>query len=226
MFDSYTFIELDVKMNYNTEGFLLMSDDVLLKYWSFDNHDINKIWFEKYRQKFDLNNATDNREVWWTSNVGRPAILNFLNFSEKELKNRQSLNKIEFEILEDFLQRTRLNSGIKNSYKQFNKAASDYFYLPKSKFKSFRFIGELVRKFNVFLEFAVSLILFGIEDETSIKHVNSTYFWFQDYSLKDIDRFGDLIHPFKLSSVYSKKNGFDFCEFFLYKKYNKTFSLS
>ena len=61
MFDSFTFIELDVvqgffhydcmtkviEMNYNTEGFLLISDDVLVKYWNLDNHDIRKIWFIK-----------------------------------------------------------------------------------------------------------------------------------------------------------------------------------
>ena len=240
MFDSYTFIDLDVgggyyhydcmtkviEMNYNTQGFLLMSDDVLLKYWNFDNHDINKIWFARdfccIKDVYNINdqNAT---EVWWNGPGGRIAIQKFLNFTENAIENRKLFSENNYEIMKEFLSRTRLNNTVKNIFKKFKKAASDWFYLPKSKFKSFRFIGELVRKFNIFLEYALPLILHGIEEENSIFLINSTYIWYQLYTLKSIDHFGDAIHPFKLSSLYSKENGFIFCEYFLYKKYNLTF---
>ena len=59
-FDSYTFIDVNVgwagtshyycmtkaiEMNMHTDGFLLMSDDVLLKYWQLDGLDLKKIWY-------------------------------------------------------------------------------------------------------------------------------------------------------------------------------------
>lgn len=34
-----------IELNLNTQGYLLMSDDVLLKYWNLYNLDVSKIWF-------------------------------------------------------------------------------------------------------------------------------------------------------------------------------------
>jgi len=33
------------EMNFNTSGLLLMSDDVLLKYWRLDKFDVAKVWY-------------------------------------------------------------------------------------------------------------------------------------------------------------------------------------
>jgi hypothetical protein len=59
-FDSYTFIDLinthsgyyhyycmtkTIEMGFNTKGILLMSDDVLLKFWQLTKFDAEKIWF-------------------------------------------------------------------------------------------------------------------------------------------------------------------------------------
>ena len=139
------------------------------------------------------------------------------------LLENKVLLKLENEILENYLSRIRI-SKTEKKYEKVRWVGSDFFYLPKSYFKSFRFIGQLVRKFNIFLEFAVGLILYGIEDEKSIIMTNVSYDWGHVFNIKDIDQYGDLIHPVKLSHyIYSKQKGFNFCEFFLKKKYNLTY---
>ena len=99
-FDSYSFIELDVvkgyfhyhcmtkllEMNYNTEGFLLISDDVLIKYWNFDRYlDHKKIWFERpliFKTELDPKIRVDC--IWWGGEMGRKAMSRFVGYFENE----------------------------------------------------------------------------------------------------------------------------------------------
>ena len=75
-FDSYTLIDYDtiagnlhyncmskvIEMNIKTNGILLMSDDMLLKYWNLDNSITDKIWLPyKPICNFDLNPDTQGK---------------------------------------------------------------------------------------------------------------------------------------------------------------------
>jgi hypothetical protein len=237
MFDSYTFIELDIvkgyfgydcmtkviEMNYNTNGFLIIGDDVLMKYWNFDKYDFEKIWWYNYN---GANMTMRPKSYWWYTNMGESAIKNFLNFSENEIKNRNLYTKSEYEILQEFLSR-RLENKTIGLYKKFDKVWSDYYYLPKSKFKKFQFIAKLVRKFNIFLEFAVDFILNGIEDKSQLVWLSGYYVWSgydgqNTVDLKNFDKYGDFMHPFKISKIFNTSTniGFEFCQFYINKKYD------
>lgn len=68
-FDAFTFIDLELnrgyfhfdcmakayEMNFVTEGFLLMSDDILLRHWKLKNYDLSKMWYvEKPVCRFEV----------------------------------------------------------------------------------------------------------------------------------------------------------------------------
>jgi hypothetical protein len=75
-FDSFTFIDIDtvdghyhyycmtkaIEINFNTKGILLMSDDVLLKYWDLDKLNVSKVW---YHQKFDCSTNLNYKDGWY-----------------------------------------------------------------------------------------------------------------------------------------------------------------
>jgi len=56
-----------IEINFNTKsGILLMSDDVLLKYWQLDKLDKSKIWFpEKILIGRDYKRLKKEWSFWW-----------------------------------------------------------------------------------------------------------------------------------------------------------------
>jgi hypothetical protein len=107
-------------------------------------------------------------------------------------------------------------------YRKANKYGSDFFYLPKSKFESFRFLSELFRKFNIFLEYAVPFLLAGLDTEKSLQVPNNSYVWTRDISFKNYDNVGDFVHPIKLSNVFkvsSYRN--QYCNRYVQEKLNE-----
>jgi hypothetical protein len=238
IFDSYTFIELDlvagyfhyycmtklIEMNYNIQGILLMSDDVLLKYWNLEkNYNLSKILFLDYIKEIPLNSNFTINWIWWSSSMGKAALFklfdHFYMIQNESIKVDQE-NKI---MVENFLKRLNKhkeeNSGF--NFTSIFYQGSDFFYLPKSKFRDFHFFSNLFRRFSVFLEIAVPTILFGIDyDNTARMHVNHTYYWGSRYYFQTYDNIGEMVHPAKLSEYKKTKAGSLFCSYFIQDKFN------
>ena len=214
-----------IEMNYNTEGILLMSDDVLLKYWKLKNLNQKKIWFVTHLKVwFDFehfNSSNKNQNGWWWSRGGVKALNNlFYEFnSTLGLKNNTSVNKIERIAIIKFLnnlknhEKPKMNDSIYRAH----KIASDIFYLPRTKFKSFHFACELFRKHQVFLEIAVPTILAGIDDENTSQIYSGNYYWGRQFNFSNYNSTQHFAHPMKLNHKYNIK---PICEIFVRDKYS------
>ena len=193
-FDSYTFIELDtvngyfhyfcmtkaIEMNYVTDGILLMSDDVLLKYWLLDEFDADKIWYPSpaLKKSCSVKAYKENKKLhyweWWHTYMGIDAVLNLWDYFENVRNSSISIEKENFELIKSYL--SRLDE--RNSYQKIPSVcmhASDIFYLNKNSFRAFHLISSLFRRFSVFLELAVPTILAGIEDENNFLFIDGTF---------------------------------------------------
>ena len=93
-FDSYTFIDLSdmiageyhyycmtkaIEMGFNTQqGILLMSDDVLLKFWHLTKLDTDKVWFGE-KILVGITVEFSKRWMWFIRSKGIDEILVFIN---------------------------------------------------------------------------------------------------------------------------------------------------
>ena len=234
-FDSYTFIELDtvngyfhyfcmtkaIEMNYVTDGILLMSDDVLLKYWLLDKFDADKIWYpfpalkescsvEAYKGNEKLNNWE-----WWNGNMGIDAVLKLWDYFRKATNSSIKIEKENLNLIKSYLKGLDERNTNKNN-PTICMHGSDVFYLNKKNFRSFHLISGLFRQFNVFLELAVPTILAGIESENNFQFIDGTFS--SQIDLNRYDKLGYFAHPVMLYEYFNNSNGKIFCEKFIKEK--------
>ena len=237
-FDSYTFIEVNTKqgfflyfcmtkaieLNLMTEGILHMSDDVLLKYWLLDKFDTKKIWFPfklDCSSSYELNIKYVHPIDWghWREGHGLAALLKV--WSEFDyIKTNQDIEKNT--IVENFLNYTDLN-GSRNRSKITKVCAafvSDIFYVPKSKLKSFHTLSSIFRKYEVYVEIAVSVLLAGLENYENIELIEGTYKCCGQFGLHLYQQMGYFGHASKISQYVGSKEGKQFCELFIQEKLN------
>ena len=231
-FDSYTFIEFDshngyfhyfcmnkaIQMNYQTEGILLASDDVVIKPWNLHKLDTSKIWFpEPLFPKLEFKqNAFSTYWMWWDGNY--PSLVNLFNFLNKSKSGESDkLTLKETSMINEYL--SVLDSHrVNKSYVSFG--GSDIFYLPKNKFEIFRFMSQLFKEYGIFLEIAVPTILIGIDRENDSVLMNGIYKWGVPFDLGEYDKAETFGHPFKLSGIRNNPVGARFCKLFIQEKIN------
>ena len=238
-FDSYTFIDLDtsngyyhyycmtkaIEMNFVTDGILLMSDDILIKYWRFDEFDKNKIWYpynikEICKHEVFKGNPKLNGWIWWNTHMGIDAILNLWGYFNKTQNGSISIEKENFNIIKSYLNRLDKINADRSNYTRVCAHGSDFFYLNFNNFKAFHYISSLFRQFSVFLEIAVPTILAGIENEKNIYLINGSYIWGDQIDLNSYDKLGYFAHPVKISQYYNTSAGRIFCDKFIKEKFN------
>jgi hypothetical protein len=214
-FDSFTFIEVNtvsgnfhyfcmnkaIELGLNTEGFFLMSDDLLIKFWKLRQLDYKKIWFlqkKAFMYDFDVNGISPWPH-WW-GNFERMKNLGIYINTVFNSSRSQYLKTEEIDILKSYVKKFNGSLYTQVITKKFH-AGSDWFYLPRSKFQSFHFISKLLRKFDVFLEVAVPYILEGLDSDNSAEGVSGRYEWGGVYFnfTSDYNKFDVFYHPFKLS---------------------------
>ena len=238
-FDSYTFIDLDtvfgyyhyycmtkaIEMNFVTDGILLMSDDVLLKYWHLDKFDKNKIWYpysikENCMHEVYKGNPKLNSWMWWNTHMGIDAILKAWDFFNKAQNNLITIENENLNMINSYLNRLDKINANKSNYTRVCVHGSDFFYLNAGNFKTYHYISSLFRQFNIFLEIAVPTILAGIENETNIYLINGSYTWSGQIDINSYDKLGYFAHPVKISQYYNTSNGKRFCDKFVKDKFN------
>jgi hypothetical protein len=238
-FDSYTFIDVDtvngvfhydcmtkaIQMNFNTKGILLMSDDVLLKYWELDKLNVSQVWFpEKIFCSTNLN-YTDGW-MWWSSSSGLIAYEALLDHMKKLNNSSEFAQTSNGKLLDIYLRIMRSNSEIRNYSNVSSEkivcthAGSDIFFIPKLRFDLFHLIGTLFRYFNVFLELAVPGILNGLDANNNMAILNGQYDWSRKeiFNSYDYEKIGTFFHPSKLIFYNASALGTKFCEKFIQNK--------
>ena len=239
-FHSFTFIEIEtvgsiyqyycmtkaIELNLNTKGYLLMNDDVILKYWLLDEFDIGKIWFPSKLEcdTYELNKRfeTHDMNVNWYKPWGMDSLLNVWNFFNKELEDFSQGKNEKRNIIQKFLSMTFSNSKSKNLNEMNVCAAlpSNIFYLPKKYFKDFHYLSEVFRKFSVCAEMAVGLLLAGLERNYDVKFLNGTYKCCEEFDMHLYENMGVFGHAVKLSESYQSRIGKQFCNLFVQDKIN------
>ncbi|RNA10035.1 hypothetical protein BpHYR1_001388 [Brachionus plicatilis] len=201
-----------IEMGLKTEGIFLLSDDVLLKFWNLNNLDTKKVWF-----------PTD-------------LILN-IKMRPNEVKNWMhwpNINKIikmwsDFDVVLQKSKNSKEIKYIKNRIENITKVkycGSDFFYLPSDKFEIGYYFLNKFRKYDVFLELAVPIVLAGIESNKTLQIMNGHYEWggaplrfHQMYSKIN------FFHPFKLSKLKQKETASNYCLYFVNDYINDSFQM-
>lgn len=239
-FDSFTFIDLDtvygylhyycmnklIEMSYNIEtGILLMSDDVLLKYWSLEKRglNLNKIWIEKKLScKIELNPVSMKSWNVWTSSNGYSALIKLKKELSSILSGEVWVEPHVLEVVKSFVFNLNSNQDLEgrgSNFTEINRVClmnSDIFYLPKDKFNSFRIIAEYFRKYTVFLEIAVPTILSGLDAAASSQELVGKYFWYSQYDFKTYEANDLYYHPVKLTIFRGNLSMREkFCKYFI-----------
>ena len=249
-FDSYTFIDVDVgwagvshyfcmtktiEMQFAAEGILLMSDDVLLKYWKLDKYDLKKIWFPfklECKQELVIESLTKGWSHWGQLSLNQ--VNGIWDKLGKIINGSEVFDKQHVDIAKSFIETISFNSVNSNdTSKNSNKTricscfGSDIFYLPKSYFFKFHFISSIFRIFNLHLEIALPTILAGIERNTFFEMLDGKFLWntlYFDFSWHNYEDIAVFVHPSKISKYNSTNNGRFFCQKFVQEHLNKSSS--
>ena len=182
------------------KGYFYISDDVILKYWSFPDFDREKIWESSGIRSSPANGPASSAWHWWNSTYGlrscRKALGDVANMSlkKKNLNGEQLLNT-----LVKNGHGTRLCFG----------SRSDVLYVPQKLATTFSTLSKTFYKQKVFLEIAVPTIYRLLERNENIRRLPGYYIQGKvgDPRVTDSRFFWSLyfphneyyfIHPFKL----------------------------
>ncbi|XP_032221566.2 probable glycosyltransferase STELLO2 isoform X2 [Nematostella vectensis] len=181
------------------DGYLLISDDVLLNYWNFVPFDRKRIWEgPKVPVTF---NGTGVKKKWyfWDSSWGIQKCQKSYNEIIHEARHREDSNSLTFV-------KTLKSNGVGQA-KCF-RGRSDIFYIPRKFSAQFQKLAYIFYKHGVFLEIAVPTISRMLDLESNFVYIpgvylpgrvndttvlGSNYFW-QVYN-KSLH----FVHPLKLN---------------------------
>ena len=240
-FESFSFIDFDtengyfhyycmnkaIEFNSNVKGYLLMSDDVLLKFWDLDALDIGKVWFPTSLE-CNLEFGNNTGWYWWKTPGGSAAYTNIINYFSDSQNSSLYLASKEYEYFMYYRHLLLLNSR-KNKHSKSpiicHFGGSDIFYVPQIKFKLFHFICSIYRKFGSFLELAVPGILSGMDFHTKIEILHGKYNFENSkgrlMNFGQYNEIGTFFHPFKYKTYTASSLGKQFCEKYVQDKINR-----
>lgn len=231
LFDKFTFIEIEnsfggiyhyfcmnkaIEMGYKTHGFLLISDDVFLKYWNMRKFNLNNVWFPS-DMVLSINPNEPIKE-WGHSVKGFPNLLKAWNELE-EMAKQKNATKHELTIIKNYFGQIDENQDPSSNLLHIRKIkvfGSDLFYVPKTKFSDFYLLSKAFRKYDTFLEIALPNLLAGIESNTSIQIIKGHYDWVGiPLNFDRYENYEVFYHPFKLSRLKNDEIGSNYCKYYL-----------
>ncbi|CAF0885291.1 unnamed protein product [Brachionus calyciflorus] len=233
-FDSYTFIELinygigefhyycmnkAIEMGYKTDGFFLLSDDVLFKYWNVQSFKTNKIWFP-----FKLllqQDSTKDIDGWQNHFI---SLRNSWAYLENIIKN-EGFSLKEKDLAKQYLNYIEMNQDSNSTLinvKKMKICGSDTFYIPKEKFDFFYFVTDVFRMHSSLLEIAVPNIIAGLEKYDQNEFMDGVYIWDRSihFNFSQYDTYVHFYHPFKLSYLKRDMVEYNYCSFYLREAFN------
>jgi hypothetical protein len=208
-------------MNFNTEGFLLMSDDVLLKYWHLKKLDLKKIWnFMPLVCERELN-LTANLERCQSQHIHMCtiAVYNAIEYLESIRNGSIKADKEEKAMVFTFLETLDKHADLKSNFRKFTFQSADIFYLPKSKLKAFHYFSRVFVRFNVVLEIAVPTILAALDTENSYEVISGKY----NLNFGSYSQINFFLHPSKISHYKNPAIGYQYCSLYVQEKIKSEF---
>ncbi|ESO85050.1 hypothetical protein LOTGIDRAFT_235923 [Lottia gigantea] len=208
----YECLQKAMQMNFDVDGYIHLSDDVLLNVWNVAELPKDKLWFQKNMRiaHFIMHVVPD---IWkhphwgpWTTVYGRTAakaaIASLINLSYLETRAKEFM----------FMLSTNVG-GFDRVYYE----ASDIFYVPKRFAQDFIYFASVFDAAHVHLEIAVPTIFNGLDLNENIVTMNGSYLWYQDrnlyqlkYNYKDI-----YMHSMKLAPCIADAT----CQKFICQRY-------
>jgi hypothetical protein len=209
-FDSYTFIDMNemnagyyhyycmtkaIEIQFNVKrGILLMSDDVLFKYWHMKQLNHDKMWFPR-KVRIGVDHKTMKSWFWWNGYIEN--VKKLFQYIGEVVENKTISRNLDMNnypvilpehgvMLKQFQKNLMLNRrNISNMNITYDKidfgvngltasvatGLSDLFYMPKSKLSEFHFLSDLFNRERIFLEIAVPTILGGMAANTEIEYI-------------------------------------------------------
>jgi hypothetical protein len=212
-----------LQMNLKTDGVLLMSDDVLIKPWNMKRKlDVDKIWIVDYCTAETIPcrlmvPSSQPNWIWWAGGIEA------LNKSFTHMRSGENEPRSQ-KIFNEFIRLYELNTqtNFKRNKVYAVNQGGDVFYLPKRHFASFIELGELFRRNGVFLELAVPIILFGLDEKKDFEIIKYGYNFYGHFNYKQYDDVLYFFHPAKLSVVEKDAEQRQlFCKKFVVDKYTE-----
>ncbi|XP_050418418.1 uncharacterized protein LOC126831829 isoform X2 [Patella vulgata] len=174
----YQCVQKAIQMNYDVEGYIHLSDDVLLNVWNVQDLPKDKLWFQG---NMKVANITQDvvPDIWkhphwgpWMSDYGRVAV-------KRAVSVLQTLALVEQKVKVFMFMLSTNAGGQDRVYYQ----ASDIFYIPKRFAELFAYITTTFDSNYVHFEIAVPTMLNGLDLHENIVFMNGSYLWFQDRQL-------------------------------------------
>jgi hypothetical protein len=217
---------IEIQFNVKT-GILLMSDDVLFKYWDMEKLNKEKIWFPG-----NVLIGYDTMSGWgvWKDYIGN--VRKLFQFVTEVVENKPisrnpgmknypvilpehviMMRKFHKNLMSN-RHNDQIGFGVNNLTSSVAITMSDIFYMPKSKLVEFHFLSDLFNRERIYLEIAVPTILGGLVANIDIEIIAGLY------RNKDaiekiafLDRV-QLVHPVKISTTMDRKR---YCELMIQK---------
>ncbi|ESO85049.1 hypothetical protein LOTGIDRAFT_235922 [Lottia gigantea] len=208
----YQCIQNAIRMNYDVDGYLHLSDDVLFNVWNLANLPKDKFWFQHQVKTADLEQETvvdiwRNKSWWpWESSFGRHRLIESFKTLRKLAKSDNTLKS--------FLNQLTWNSG---SDQGFYYQASDIFYVPKRLSQEFSYIISIFNTHGVYLEIAIPTTIYGLDRSKNVYKLQGDYLWYTDrnYAQEIFHYNNHFLHPIKLGPCVNDYK----CSEFLCKDY-------
>ena len=191
-----------IAAGFRVAGYLVIGDDVLLNFWSFDGFNKTNIWmttdaiFPFTTKKLDQN----KHWMWWASEYGKRALTNATSELAKVKPPPGIISPQELKEM------TRQNSGAEGIV---FKGISDTYYVPARFAPHVKWYLSLFLKHRVFLEIAVPVVMYGLQSREMFEKISGKSIW-NDERKKPWKFFNPnhhFLHPVKFSQKKAK-NGF------------------
>jgi len=188
-----------IDMKYSVNGYLVVSDDILLNFWNIGQLNPNEMWIQNRIKYRNMEIPLSLHEY----DVANYAIWN--SWTDSSVKAVTQVWKSKTPLVKEFcanLARNGLNSSM------IGIVMSDMFYIPATKQEMYYDVGTVLWKAGMFLEMATALLADGLSKSENMVILTGLSIWdqarntpFNSYNVSSV-----YLHPVKPSQVVSNPN--------------------
>lgn len=200
-FYGYHCLARAIKKHPGFSGYLYVNDDMIVNWWMFLGLDKSKIWTGSL---VDLGHSTQ---------VGVAAKTQWWKRADTARRCTEAFLEIETEKGEEYLKQYYRNT---NNERVCVNTWSDIFYIPAELSSKFAMLSQIFYDHLVFVEAAVQMSLFYLDDKDHFIKLNGIYLpdkfaWAVDYGSPALawqvyTRELMFIHPYKLAAKENREN--------------------
>ncbi|GAB6027730.1 hypothetical protein CHUAL_001966 [Chamberlinius hualienensis] len=196
-----------IEMNYKVDGYLILGDDVLFKFWKIYNFDVTRTRTETeiYEKPRHHNRSVDKINPWWMwwpmkcgKNATNLAMDEIIQLSKSMTDSRATIfQKFIDNHYDNNLNMTNITIGM-----------SDFYFIAKQDTSIFLDVAKVFLKHQVFLEIAVPTIVSGCQVNTNYNDgFPGVSLWGGNRGnpTKYFKNFTVYVHPLKLKELQNNR---------------------